>query len=165
MALAAGLAALVILTSRPQSEIVALGAVLEPPAYLGIQVRGAGASQDSVFESAMNSYANRRYADAAVGLRIALATGRDSVPARFFLATSLLLDNRAGEAADEFQRLLALGNTPYSAEARYYRAKALLRMGRGADARTELERLAPTDGMAYNMGRALADSIAQVRDR
>jgi len=165
LALAAGLAALMILSSDSRGELVALGAVGEPPAYLGIPVRVAGSPQDSLFESAMDSYANRRYAAAAAALRIVLAAGQDSVPARFFLATSLLLENRASEAADEFQRLIAYGDTRYRAEAWYYRAKALLRLGRAADARTELERLAPADGVAYDMGRALADSVARVRDR
>ncbi len=165
LALAAGLAALMILRSDSRGELVALGAVGEPPTYLGIQVRSQGTPQDSLFESAMDSYANRRYAGAAAGLRIVLAAGQDSVPARFFLATSLLLDNRPSDAADEFQRLLSYGNTTYSAEARYYRAKALLRLGRAAEARTELDRLAPADGVVYDMGRALADSVARVRDR
>lgn len=113
----------------------------------------------------MDSYSKRLYGAAAAGLRAVLAAGQDSVPAQFFLATSLLLGNRASEAVDEFQRVLAHGDTPYRAEARYYRAKALLRVGRAADAQTELALLSPADGVVYDMGRALADSVAHLRDR
>lgn len=165
LAIAAGLATFMILRSGPQSELVALGAVREPPMYLGIPVRSAGAQRDSLFEVAMESYATRRYTAAATGLRAALAAGEDSVPAQFFLATSLLLDSRASEAVDEFQRVLSHGATPYSAEARYYRAKALLRLGRGADAEAELARLTAADGAVHDMGKALADSIVNVNRR
>ena len=165
LAVAAGLATLMILRSEPRGELVALGGVGEPPAYLGIPVRSATSPQDLLFEHAMDLYAQRRYGAAAEGLRAVLAAGKDSVPVQFFLATSLLLDNRAAEAADEFQRVLAHGDTPYRAEARYYRAKALLRRGRAADARAELALLSASDGVVYEMGRALADSVAHVRDR
>jgi len=163
VALAAGLAALMILRSGPTGDLVALGGVREPPTYLGIPVRSVSA-QDSLFEGAMDAYAQRRYSVAIGGLRAALA-GQDSVPAQFFLATSLLLDNRAREAIDEYGRVLARGDTPYRAEARYYRAKALLRVGRAADARVELARLSPADGIVFDMGKALADSVAQRRER
>lgn len=165
LAIAAGLATLMILRSEPRSELVALGGVREPPTYLGIPVRSADAPQDSLFEAAMGPYGRRRYAAAAAGLRAALAAGEDSMPAQFFLAASLLLDNRATEAVDEFQRVLSHGETPYRAEARYYRAKALLRLGRRADAQAELARLTSVDGVVYDMGRALADSIVHVNKR
>jgi tetratricopeptide (TPR) repeat protein len=164
LALAAGLATLMILRSGPRADLVALGGVREPPMYMGIPVRGA-AGQDSLFEAAMDAYAQRRYSAAAVGLRAALAAGQDSVPAQFFLATILLLDDRASEAADEFQRVLAHGDTPYRAEAMYYRAKALLRLGRASEARAELARLSPADGVAYDMAKALDDSVAHRPNR
>lgn len=165
LALAAGLAALLILRVESRNELVALGAVREPPVYLGIPVRGADARPDTLFEAAMDSYATRRYAAAAAGLRAALAAGEDSVPAQFFLAASLLFDNRATEAADEFQHVLAHGETPYRAEARYYRAKALLRLSRRADAQAELAKLTSADGVVYDMSKALADSITNAPKR
>ncbi len=165
LALAAALALMVVPRRGARSEIAVLGAVSEPPSYLGIQVRGAGAPADSVFEAAMDSYAKGQYGKAAARLRAVLATGRDSVPAQFFLAASLLFDNKPSEAADVFQRVIALGDTPYLAEARYYRAKALLRLGRPADAQAELSRLTDSGGVVFEMGKALADSIAQLRAR
>ena len=161
LALAAGLATLMVFRSEPREDLVALGGVREPPVYLGIPVRSVG-TEDPLFESAMDAYAQRRYPVAVERLRAVLAAGQDSVPAQFFLATSLLLNNRANEAADAFQRVLAFGDTPYRAEARYYRAKALLRVGRATEARAELVRLSPVDGVVYDMGRALADSVARL---
>jgi hypothetical protein len=165
IALAAGLATFMLLRVQPRREFLALGAVREPPAYQGIPVRSADARHDSLFDTAMESYLARRYGPAAAELRAALAAGADSVPAQFFLATSLLLDDKARDAADEFARVLSHGETPYRAEARYYRAKALLRLGRAGDAQAELGRLTPADGVAYDMGKALADSITHVRAR
>lgn len=166
VALAAGLATLMIFPPvSSRREFVALGDVREPPVYLGIPVRGAGAQPDSLFEAAMDSYAKRHYSAAVEGLRAALAAGKDAVPAQFFLAASLLLDNQAREAIDAFERVIRKGETPYRAEARYYRAKALLRMGRAADAQAELAPLTRADGVVYDMGRALADSVARERVR
>ena len=165
VALAAGLATLLIFRPVSRREFVALGGVREPPVYLGIPVRGAGAQPDSLFEAAMDSYAKRHYSAAIEGLRAALAAGQDAAPAQFFLATSLLLDNQAREASGAFERVLTQGESPYRAEARYYRAKALLRMGRAADAQAELARLTRADGVVYDMGRALADSVARERVR
>ena len=165
LAIAAGLAGVLLLRQGPRGAVVALGGVAEPPAYLGIPVRDGGAQQDAVFEAAMIAYGKHQYAAAAAGLRAALAAGQDSVPAQFFLATSLLFDDRPSDAASEYDRVLAHGDTPYRAESRYYRAKALLRMGRLADAKAELVQLTRTDGITFEMGRALADSLALRRDR
>ena len=165
LALAAGLATVMILQSGPRGQFVALGVVREPPAYLGIPVRGADTPQDSLFESAMNSYAQQRYGAAILGLRTALAAGQDSVPVQFFLATSLLFEGQPRDAIAGFDQVMAHGATPYRAEASYYRAKALLRMARADDALTALARLSPADGIMYEMGQSLADSVRRLRAR
>ena len=165
LALAAGLVALMISRSQPRGELVALGGVREPPVYLGVPVRSQGARSDSVFNAAMDAYARREFPVAAAGLRATLALDPGSVPAQFFLATSLLLDDHPRDAVDAFGRVLARGDTPYRAEARYYRAKALLRMGRGDDARADLAALTRADGAAFEMAAALADSVARLRGR
>ena len=162
LALAAGLSALMILHSGSRRQLVALGEVREPPTYLGIPVRGDNTPQDSLFESAMNSYAQHRYGAAIAGLRTALAAGQDSVPVQFFLATSLLLESRPTEAIVGFDKVLAHGMTPYQSEATYYRAKALIRVARADDALSALARLTPTDGVVYEIGQALADSVRHV---
>lgn len=164
IAIAASVATLAVLR-QPTGEIVALGAVREPPVFLGIRVRGVDVADDTLFDAAMDAYAKRRYADAAAGLRATLAAGRDSVAAQFFLAASQLLSDQPRDAADGFARVLARGDTPYRAEARYYRAKALLRSGRSSDALEELRRVTRADGVTYEMASALADSVALLRDK
>lgn len=165
LAVAAGLVTLMIMRPAPRSELAALGGVGEPPAYLGISVRSVGASQDSLFESAMDAYARREYAAAAHVLRGVLAATRDSAPAEFFLGASLLLDNHPSDAVDAFRRVIGHDNATYRAEARYYLAKSLLRLGRGSEALAELDRLTPTDGVSYDMGKPLADSVSRSRGK
>ena len=156
---------MMILQSGSRGQLVALGGVREPPAYLGIPVRSADTPKDSLFESAMNSYAQQRYGAAIHGLRTALAAGQDSVPVQFFLATILLFESQPRDAIVGYDQVLAHGTTPYRSEATYYRAKALLRMARTDDALSALARLSPADGIVYEMGQALADSVRQLRAR
>jgi tetratricopeptide (TPR) repeat protein len=166
-ALAAAAIAAVLLAGprRSGSAFVPLGAVREPPIYLGIQVRATPHEADSLFAAAMSAYATGRYEDASAGLGAALAAGVDSAPAEFFRAASLLMRDRARDAAAAFRRVIALGDTPYLVEARFYLAKALLRLGRGVEA-TEALRLAATDpGEVGRQARALADSVEVMRRR
>ena len=162
IALAAGIAAIMIARTVPSPALSALGDVLEPPMYLGIAVRGTPGRADSVFDLAMNAYAARKYSVAVKGLRTALAAGQDSVPTEFFLGASLLLSNDAREAAATFSRVVAKGDTPYLDEAQLYEAKALLRLGRGREALDVLARNKPTDPVLAGVLSALSDSVARV---
>jgi len=162
LAVAASIAAFAIVRMQPSSAYAALGGVLEPPAYLGVAVRGTPGRADSIFERAMNDYASRNYTAAAAGLRAALAAGQDSVPTEFFLGASLLMSNDAREAAAMFGRVVERGDTPYLDEAQLYEAKALLRLGRGREARDVLARHKPSDPVLAGIFSALSDSIARV---
>ena len=165
VAIAAGIAAFAIVRMQPSPAFAALGGVLEPPAYLGVDVRGTPGTADSIFELAMNKYAARDYTAAAAGLRAALAAGQDSVPTEFFLGASLLMSNDAQGAAAAFGRVVAKGDTPYLDEAQLYNAKALLRLGRGREARDVLSRRTPSDPLHARILSALLDSIARATDR
>lgn len=166
LAAAAGLAALVLLRpSEPVGQLARLGAVAEPPIYLGVQVRATPTRADSVFEAAMTAYVEQRYDAATEGLRRALAAGVDSAPAEFFLAASYLMLDRSREAAQAFRRVIALGDTPYLPESRYYLAKALLRLGRGREALGELRLVADREDEIGAQARALADSLEDLLRR
>ena len=165
VAVAAGIAAIAIIRMQPSPAMVALGGVLEPPAYLGVAVRGTPAQSDSIFERAMNDYAARNYVAAAAGLRAALAAGQDSISTEFFLGASLLMSQDAQGAAAAFGRVIAKGDTQYLDEAQLYNAKALLRLGRGREARDVLARHKPGDAVLAGIFSALLDSIARVTDR
>jgi tetratricopeptide (TPR) repeat protein len=159
LALAAGLAAIVILRSPAPSALARLGEVREPPIYLGATVRGTPGRADSLFDSAMTAYGERRYAAAAAGLRSALEAGEDSVLTEFFLGASLLMANEPREAVASLSHVIAKGETPYLAEAQYYSAKALLRLGRGREALSVLTQRTPSDPVLAAMVSALADSV------
>jgi TolA-binding protein len=161
VALAAGIAAIVIARSAPSAALTALGDVLEPPVYLGIAVRGTPGRADSVFSVAMNAYVARKYSDSVDGLRAALAAGQDSVPTEFFLGASLLLSGDSRGAAATFNRVVAKGETPYLDEAQLYEAKALLRLGRGREALAVLAQHKPTDSVLAGTLSALSDSVTR----
>ncbi len=167
LAMAAGLAALLLLPRGANSRITALGRVIEPPAYIGLSVRAAPRAGDSLFAAAMDAYVARRYDAAASGLKAALAAGVDSVPARFFLASAELMSGRPREAAGDFARVIAAGAVaaPYLPEAYMYRAKALLQLGRPGKALAELEHVKPLGDLDGAAARALADSVREVLRR
>jgi hypothetical protein len=165
IALAAGFAAVMLLRTAWSPAVVALGRVLEPPVYLGVAVRGTPGRADSIFDRAMTAYAARRYAEAAAGLRSALAAGQDSVPTEFFLGASLLLSDDARAAAVTLEHVVAKGDTPYRGEAQLYQAKALLRLGRGREALEVLAARPPGDPVLASILSALSDSVARVIGR
>lgn len=158
LAFAAAIAAL-LLVRLNGNGVRALGAVREPPLYLGVAVRGAPALADSLFDAAMTAYNHGDYSAAAAGLELALARGGDSVPALFFLGSSRLVTGRPSAAADALGRAIALGESPYSDEARYYLAKALLREGNAAAALRELQAVPAVDSAVAALATALADSV------
>jgi hypothetical protein len=158
-AAAAGIAVILLLRPGPRGDLAPLGAVREPPIYLGIQVRATPARADSLFEAAMTDYAARRYDAAADGLRAALAAGVDSVPAQFFLAASLLMEDRPREAAAAFRSAIALGDSPYLGESRFYLAKALLRLGKGEEAVTQLQLAGAAGGEVGRHATTLMDTV------
>jgi hypothetical protein len=166
LALAAGLAALVVVRSGGSaSSVRALGAVGQAPLYLGVAVRGGGTPGDSIFDAAMVAYGDGDYTAAAGGLTRALATGVDSAPTLFFLGASELMSDRPDEAATAFRRVIALGETPYLAEAHYYLAKALLREGKAGPALRELRAVPPGDSPIAASAAALADSVTRLGRR
>ena len=165
VALAAGIGAMVIARPSSSSALALLGGVSEPPVYLGVAVRGTPGSADSIFANAMDSYAARRYTDAATGLRAALAAGQDSVPTEFFLGASLLLSHDAAGAVTALRHVIAKGDTPYRDEAQLYEAKALLRLDRGREALDVLAFHKPTDPLLASILIALGDSVTRILAR
>lgn len=159
---AAGVAAVLLVSPPPgrlSGSLASLGAVLEPPVYLGVQVRATPARADSLFESAMAAYAERRYEVAAEGLRAALEAGVDRPPAEFFLGASALMQDQRRDAAAAFRRVIDLGDTPYRLEARFYLAKALLRLGQGDAALEQLRQTGIGPDEIGVQARALAESV------
>lgn len=135
---AAALAAVLLLDGGPAPEVVALGEVRQPPIYLGVAVRDQAGVADSLFDAGMHRYQAGDYGPAAAALREAVKVDSAALPARFFLASSLLMSGEAAAAAREYRAVVAAGDSPYRAEARFYLAKALLQEGEMEAAREQL---------------------------
>jgi putative zinc finger protein len=165
LAAAAGLATLVVMRRTGTDQVRPLGAVRQPPIYLGVPVRGTATPADSLFDAAMQAYAEGDYATTAARLDRALAAGVDSTPALFFLGASRLLIGQEAGAAAAFRMVIALGDTPYLPEAHYYLAKALLQQGKGDGALRELRAVATADSAVAASAASLADSISRLLKR
>lgn len=165
--LAASIAGLLLLRgSRGDGQLARLGRVARAPAYAGVPVRASDETRgDSLFAVAMRAYSVERYGAAAAGLRAALSAGGDSLPAVFFLGSSLLLMNRPAAAAIELKRAIALGESPYLTEAHYYRGKALLRLGKASEALAELVAAAQRGDATAARAATLADSVKDLLRR
>lgn len=155
----------------PRSEAAmlrlrALGAVEQPPVYLGVSVRAPSEREAELFAAGMRAYTDAQYAEAVRSLTGAQAAGNNGATIPFFLGASLLMLDDAGGAAEQFARVIGLGDTPYRAEAHYYRAKALLRLDQPADAAAELD-LSIKSGVddVQRMAQSLRDSLRVLRER
>lgn len=146
---------------QPNSaRIRELGRVAQAPIYLGVSVRAASEQGTRLFTTGMSAYNAARYTNAVTDLLAARAAGVAGPAATFFLASSHLMLGDASSAADEFARVIAMGQTSYLPEAHYYRAKALLRLDRAREAVTELERSVQTgDDSTKTIARSLRDSL------
>lgn len=137
-----------------------LGAVAQPPVYLGVSVRAASEQGTRMFATGMRAYTDARYTDAVTDLRGARSSGVQGPAATFFLGASLLMLGDATSAVEELARVIAMGQTQYRAEAHYYRAKALLRLNRRSDALTELEQaIGAGNESVETVARSLRDSV------
>ncbi len=165
LAAAAIVAIAVFVPRRGDSRLTALGRIIEPPIYLGVELRGAPQRADSLFDAAMTAYAAHDYAAAASGLEQALSAGVDSAPSLFFLGASRLVTDQPDAAAAAFRGVIALGESPYLPEAHYYLAKSLLREGKADVALRELRMVQSSDSTVVAGAVALADSITRLVKR
>jgi hypothetical protein len=167
--LAATIVGFLVVPSGRDRALAELGQVSDPPAYEPMSVRTLSqrASADSLFASAMSAYAERRYPEAAAGLRRARDAGADTVRSTFYLASADLMSGHPRQAADEFGRVIAAGAaaSPYLAEAHLYRARALLRLGRADDALADLAAVEPDDAPLRASADSLASRVRQVLAR
>lgn len=147
------------------SPLAPLGATTGPAAFAGMSIRDEAGPADSLFDLAMAAYARRDYRTAERLLRALVERGSPEPPVEFFLAASLLLQNRPADAAEAFTRVIRSGDTPYLPEARYYLAKALLQLGARDGALHELRTLALSGHELAAHADALADSVEAREER
>jgi tetratricopeptide (TPR) repeat protein len=128
--------------AAPAPAVVAMSALahVDPPLYAPVALRGPRDEAAEQFQAAMRRYSAGDYAGALAGLRAADTLKPDAPRTRFFIAVCQLLIGQNAEAADGFERTIALGDSAYVEDARFYLAKTFVRLGRLAEARRELQR-------------------------
>jgi hypothetical protein len=149
-------------SAAPAPPLVALSVLarVAAPAYLpATQLRAAPSEAAERFDAAMRRYVDGDYAGAIPGLRAAAGLRPDAPQYAFFLAACHLLTNQVDPAVTDFQRAIALGESPFLEEAHFYLAKARLRQGNLPAARDELTRTIERRGRLEDDARQL---LAQV---
>ncbi len=118
----------------------------EPPRYSPRVLRGAADEATVSFQQGMKGYVAGDYGAAIRSLRQAGQLDPERPDIAFFLAASELLAGNIAGAVGEFERTIAMGDTPFLEEAHFYLAKALLKRGDVRGARRELTAVADIQG-------------------
>ncbi|MEO5823766.1 MAG: zf-HC2 domain-containing protein [Vicinamibacteraceae bacterium] len=114
-------------------------ALVVPPVYVPIAVRGGGAPPPGSFDAAMAHYVAGRHRQAATALQ-ALSEANPTDPGiAFFWGVSELAIGHPGAARDGLTRAIAADVQPYTDEAHFYLAKAHLAEDAVDLARVELQ--------------------------
>jgi tetratricopeptide (TPR) repeat protein len=114
-------------------------ALVVPPRYVPIAVRGGAAPAPGTFDAAMAHYVAGRHRQAAAALQ-ALSDAAPTDPGiAFFRGISELVLGRTDAARDALTRAISADVQPYADEAHFYLAKAYLAEDAVDLARAELE--------------------------
>lgn len=121
-----------------RTDILARLARVDPPRYSPSVLRGATDEAAVSFQAGMKAYAAGDHGAAIPSLRQAARLDPQRPDIAFFLAASELLAGNAADAIGEFERTIAMGDTPFLEEGHFYLAKAYLAQGAVDRARAEL---------------------------
>ena len=112
--------------AAPNRSAIAELARVEAPPYTPPALRGAAGRAGEQFRNGMRSYQRGDYNAAETALQRAADLDPSDPQAWFFRGICDLMLSRAGSAIPLFQRVLALGDSPYIEGAHFYLAKAFL---------------------------------------
>jgi tetratricopeptide (TPR) repeat protein len=160
LAIAAGLGSWSLL--RPASApgtLLAELALVEPPPYAPVRLRGSEDDAARRFAEAMGLYSLGDWNSALPGLRAAAALDPEAPHLSFYLGACALLAGETDEAIATLEKTAALGDTPFLEEARFLLAKAHLRAGDRRSARQELVEVVALNGDRLNEAKALLDRL------
>jgi TolA-binding protein len=101
-------------------------AIVVPPPYVAVPVRGEADDVQQAFTAAMTRYRARDYAGAAKGLRALVEKSPDLASAQFYLGISELMLRQPRRAETALRAVAESDVTPYADEAYFYLAKAAL---------------------------------------
>jgi TolA-binding protein len=147
------------LLAPPPVVALSVLARVEPPVYIPAALRGLRDEAAERFDAAMRRYVDGDYAGAIPGLQGAAELRPGAPQTAFFLAVCHLLTAQVDAAAAGFERVIALGESPYLEEAHFYLAKARIRQGRVPDARDELRQTIALRGRLAQDARRLLTQL------
>jgi TolA-binding protein len=101
-------------------------AIVVPPPYVAVPVRGEGDDVQQAFSAAMTRYRAGDYAGAAKGLRALVEKSPELTAAQFYLGISELMTRQTRRAETALRAAADSEITPYADEAYFYLAKAAL---------------------------------------
>ena len=111
------------------TALIARLAIVIPPPYVAVPVRGEGESVQQEFATAMARYRVGDYAAAETGLREIVARTPDLAAVQFYLGICELMARQPRRAEVALKAAAASEETPYADEAYFYLAKAALQRG------------------------------------
>jgi tetratricopeptide (TPR) repeat protein len=123
------------------STLLAELALVQPPPYVPMRVRGAGDEATTRFQEGMTEYERGNYGAAAATLGAASKLDPEAPHILFFLGISQLMAAQTDSAIQTLGETVALGESPYQEEAYFFLAKAYLQKGSVALAREALDRV------------------------
>jgi tetratricopeptide (TPR) repeat protein len=145
--------------SKPSLEQLAL---VEPPRYEPLTLRGATDDATARFRSGMARYRTQDYRRAVADLGAAEKLDPDAAHIRFFLGVSYLMLGQNSAAIDRLRATIAIGDSPYLEEAHFYLAKAFLGREDVAAAETHLKRVIQLRGSRSDEARRLLRHLENV---
>jgi tetratricopeptide (TPR) repeat protein len=141
------------------TALIARLAIVTPPPYVAVPVRGDGDDAQKSFAAAMTRYRAGDYAAAATGLRALVAKSPDLASAQFYLGISELMTRQPRRAETALQAAADSEITPYADEAYFYLAKAALQRGDLTAAERALTEAVVRDAGPGNEARRLLEEV------
>jgi TolA-binding protein len=144
--------------SGPMALIARLAIVIPPP-YVAVPVRGEADDAQKSFAAAMTRYRAGDHAGAATGLRAIVEKSPDVVPAQFYLGICELMTRQTRRAETALRAAADSDVTPYADEAYFYLAKAALQRGDVTAAERALTEAVAREAGPGNEARRLLEEV------
>jgi TolA-binding protein len=134
-------------------------AIVMPPPYVAVPVRGEADDVQQAFSAAMTRYRARDYAGAAKGLRPLVEKSPDLVSAQFYLGICELMTRQPRRAEAALRAAADSEITPYADEAYFYLGKAALQREDLAAAERALTEAVAREAGPGNEARVLLEEV------
>jgi TolA-binding protein len=141
------------------TALIARLAIVIPPPYVAVPVRGEGDDVQKAFAAAMTRYRAGDHAGAAKGLRALVGKSPNLPSAQFYLGVCELLTRQPRRAETALRAAADSEVTPYADEAYFYLGKAALQRGDLAAAERALTEAVAREAGPGNEARILLEEV------